>query len=379
MNNTGLFCRTALAAMLAATARLYGRALLLLAMICLVLPVSAQSVVPDYRVDTSWPVLPLGDRWLTGGLGGICIDSRDHVYLLNRQNVVPDDLDGAKLAPPVIELDPQGRTVRGWGDPEWLGERLHDCHADQDGAVWIVAAGTGMLRKFSRDGTELLQQIGESGSYDSSDGTRRGTPLNSDRSQFFLPASIDIDPETGDIYVADGELPGGNTRIAVLDADGRFLRQWSLHRRPAEEGIIELPHCLRVSSDGLVYVCDRRADRIQVFDRQGRFLRNIPVGFEPVTPPESRTSGARGTAVVLDFSPDPEQRLLFVINQNSVMVDILDRRTGELLGSFGEGPGTYPGQFTLPHGIAVDSAGNVYVAEQEGRRIQKFIPVGGLP
>ena len=78
--------------------------------------------------------------------------------------------------------------------------------------------------------------------------------------------------------------------------------------------------------------------------------------------------------MALAFSPDPRQRLLFVLNQNSVTVDILDRRNGEVLTRFGGGPGRYRGQFTLPHGIGVDSAGAVYVAEQEGRRIQKFVP-----
>ena len=86
----------------------------------------------------------------------------------------------------------------------------------------------------------------------------------------------------------------------------------------------------------------------------------------------NRLSETRGTAVVIAFSADSEQRYLFVINQNSVMVDILDRQTGRVVGSFGGGPGRYLGQFTLPHGIAVDSRGDVYIAEQEGRRIQKF-------
>ena len=330
------------------------------------------SPVPSYEVDPAWPELPLGDRWITGGLGGMCIDGRDHIFVLNRQNVVPDDLDGARLAPPVIELDPEGNVVRGWGDPDRLGGRLHDCHVDADGGIWIVAAGTGVVQKYSIDGSELLQQIGETGQYDSSDGTRDGEPLNSVRAQFFLPAAIDVDAETGDIYVADGELPGGNQRIAVLDREGRFLRQWALERAEAERDVTPLPHCLRLSDDGLVYVCDRRADRIQVFERDGTFVRNINIPFEPLTPPEGRTSGARGTAVVLAFSSDPEQRHLFVVNQNSVRVDVVDRQSGEVLSSFGEGPGRYPGQFTLPHGIGVDSLGNVFVAEQEGRRIQKF-------
>ncbi len=336
-------------------------------------PVRAEAPqVPRYEVDPFWPRLPLPDRWITGGLGGMCIDSRDHVYVLNRQNVVPEDLDAARLAPPVIEFDPDGNVVRSWGDPNLLGGRLHDCHVDEDQNVWVVGSGSGFVQKYSSDGSELLLQIGESGVYDSSDGTREGCPLNSDRAQFFLPASIDVDADTGDVYVADGEALGGNQRIAVLDRHGRFLRQWALHRTVTERDVPPLPHCLRLADDGLVYVCDRLADRIQVFDRMGSFIRNIDVPWHPLTSPEGRRSGGRGAAVVLAFSPDPDQRLVFVVNQNRVAVDVLDRQTGQVLSSVGGGPGRYLGQFTLPHGIAVDSAGNVYVAEQEGRRIQKF-------
>ena len=337
-------------------------------------PAAAQDA-PRYELDPLWPKLPFGDGWLTGGLGGMCAGGDDRVFILNRQNVVPEDLDGARPAPPVIELDAGGNVVRGWGDPAVIGDRLHDCHVGADGSVWLVAAGTGVVQKYSSDGGELLLQIGETGKYDSSDGTRQGRPLNSDRAQFFLPASLDVDEETGDVYVADGETATGNYRIAVLDRDGKFLRQWALHRTDAETDVRPLPHCLRVSNDGLVYVCDRQADRIQVYDRTGRFVRNIDVPFHPVTPRDATRTGTRGTAVVLAFSPDPEQRRLFVVNQNSVMVDVLDRQTGQVLTSFGGGPGRYRGQFTLPHGIGVDSAGNVYVAEQEGRRIQKFTPV----
>ncbi|MEQ8954286.1 MAG: hypothetical protein RL120_09150 [Gammaproteobacteria bacterium] len=332
----------------------------------------AAQPLPQFEVDPAWPQLPFGDRWLTGGLGGVCIDDNDHVFILNRQNVVPDDLDGARLAPPVIELDPAGRVVRGWGTATQLGSRLHDCHVDPEGNIWIVNAAGGELRKFSRDGSRLLLQVGEPGRYDSSDGSRQGEPLNSDRAQFFLPAAVDVDTETGDVYLADGELPGGNTRIAVLNKEGEYLRQWRLQRQEGEQDIIELPHCLRLSNDGLVYVCDRRADRIQVFNKQGVLIKIIDVGFQPLSSPGGRSSGTRGNAVVLDFSPDPEQRYMYVVNQNSVTVEILERDSGRWLGRFGDGPGRYPGQFILPHGIAVDSHGNVYVAEQEGARIQKF-------
>ena len=328
--------------------------------------------VPRYEVDPFWPKLPSDDRWITGGLGGMCIDKRDHVFVLNRQNVDSIDLDGARLAPPVIEFDPDGNVVRSWGDPSLLGERLHDCHVDQDQNIWIIGSGSGFAQKYSSDGSEVLLQIGESGAYDSSDGTRQGRPLNSDRAQFFFPAAVDVDAETGEVYIADGESPGGNHRIAVLDRHGQFIRQWQLHRTEVEADLVPVPHCLRLSNDGLVYVCDRRVDRIQVFDRTGNFVRNIDVPWHPQTPPDGRPSGTRGTAVVLAFSHDPAQRLLYVSNQNSVEINVLDRQTGQVMSSFGGGPGRYLGQFTLPHGIAVDSTGNVYVAEQEGRRVQRF-------
>jgi len=346
------------------------RVLLTVTAISLAVPTNAQ--IPHYEVDPSWPKLPLGENWITGGLGGMCIDGRDHIYVLNRQNVVPADLNAADLAPPVIEFAPDGEIARAWGTLEQLGDRLHDCHVDAEQNVWIVAAATGVIQKYSPDGSERLLQIGASDKYDSSDGTRQGRPMNSNRAQFFLPASVDIDPETGDVYVADGETPEGNSRIAVLTRDGQFLRQWRLHRTEQEGGIVPLPHCLRLSNDGLVYVCDRRGDRIQVFDRQGTFIRNIDVPWPMNTPRGNRRTETRGTAVVIAFSEDAEQRHLFVVNQNSVLVNILDRQTGRVVGSFGGGPGRYVGQFTLPHGIAVDSRGNVYVAEQEGRRIQKF-------
>lgn len=326
---------------------------------------------PRFVLDDDWPSLPLGQRWLTGGIGGMCIGSDDRVVLLNRQNVAEEDLDAAQLAPPIVTLDFEGNTVNGWGDNEAFGGRLHDCHANDDGSLWIVPAATGHIQHWSADG-ELLIQIGTSGAYDSSDGTRSGEPLNSDRPQFFLPAAMDVDESNGDIYVADGELPGGNSRIAVFNETGKFLRQWSLHRGPGENNI-ELPHCLRLSNDGLVYVCDRRADRIQVFDKQGKLLQTITAPHSPFTPTDGRTSGTRGDAVVLDFSKDAGQQFLYVINQNSVTVEVLDRKTGEWITRFGEGPGRYRGQFELPHGIAVDSEGNVYVAEQEGRRVQRFV------
>ncbi len=149
------------------------------------------------------------------------------MYLLNRQNVVEADLDAAILAPPVIVLNKEGEVINGWGDLELIGGRLHDCHVDSAGDVWVVAAATGYIQKYSPDG-ELLKQVGERGRFDSTDGTREGSPLNSDSASFFLPAAVDVNPDTGEIFLADGELSGGNSRIAVLNRDGEIFAPMEL-------------------------------------------------------------------------------------------------------------------------------------------------------
>ena len=323
-----------------------------------------QSGPPKYEVDLSWPK-PLPDRWVLGGLGGLCVDRQDHVFILNRQDVLDADLNAGRMAPPIIELDPQGNVVHSWGDPKLLETRLHSCHSDKENNIWIGSAPSGMVQKFSHDGSKLLLQIGKKGVFDSSDGTVKGRPLNSNAAQFFMPSSIFVDPKNGDVYVSDGESAGGNRRIAVMDRNGKFLRQWQ------PEGM-ETVHCLSMTNDGLVYVCNRQESRIQVYDKMGNFKKNIEVPWKPYTiPPDGKPTETGGSAVALDFSPDSNQRLIFLINQNNSQIEIIDRRSGKILSSFGRA-GHFPGEFDQPHGIAVDSKSNVYVAENRGKKVQRF-------
>ena len=117
---------------------------------------------PHYEADLSWPK-PLPDHWIVGGLGGLCVDANDHVLILNRQDVLPNELDTGSLAPPLIEFDPAGNVVHSWGDPKLLDARLHSCHFDKDGNVWVAAAPSGMVQKYTHDGSKLLLQIGTKG------------------------------------------------------------------------------------------------------------------------------------------------------------------------------------------------------------------------
>lgn len=324
----------------------------------------AQSRAPKYEVDRSWPK-PFPDRWIIGGLGGVCVDAQDHVFLLNRQDVLEGDLNAGHLAPSVIELDADGDLIHSWSDPKQLDPRLHSCTFDKDNNMWIASAPSGMVQKYSHDGSKLLQQIGKKGVVDSSDGTVKGQPLNSNAAQFFMPSSLYVDPKNGDVYVADGEGAGGNRRIAVMDSKGTFLRQWQ------PEGM-RVVHCLSVANDGLAYVCNRYESRIQVYDKLGNFKKNIEIPWTPYTAPaDGKPKESGGAAVSLDLSRDPNQRFMYLLNQNTAEVEVLERESGKVLTTFGRA-GHFPGEFDQPHGIAVDSKGNVYVAENRGRRIQKF-------
>jgi DNA-binding beta-propeller fold protein YncE len=183
---------------------------------------------------------------------------------------------------------------------------------------------------------------------------------------FFMPSSLFVDPASGDLYVSDGESRNSNRRIAVIDRTGQFLRQW----RP--EGM-QTVHCLSVAGDGLVYVCNREGSRLQVYDKAGTFVRNIEVPWQPYTPrPDGQLKESGGSAVSLALSPDPAQSQMFLINQNNAQIEIIDRQSGKVVSHFGGGVGHYPGQFDQPHGIAVDSKRNVYVAENRGKRVQRF-------
>ena len=327
----------------------------------------AQTAATKFEADLSWPK-PLPDKWVLGGLGGLCVDAQDHVLILNRQDILPGELNAGKLAPPMIEFDPAGNVVNSWCDPKLIDSRLHSCHFDKDGNVWIASAPSGMIQKYTHDGKRLLLQIGTKGVLDSSDGTDKGKPLNSDAAKFFMPSSIYVDRGNGDVYVSDGEGAGSNRRVAVLDKDGKFLRQWKIED-------MQTVHCLNMGRDGMVYVCNRLGSELRVYDKMGSLKRTIALPWTPVTPPkEGKPKESGGAVVAIDFSPDPQQRLIYIINQNNATIDIVERESGKKVGSFGRA-GSFPGEFQQPHGIAVDSKGNIYVDENRGRRVHKFKPV----
>jgi len=259
---------------------------------------------------------------------------------------------------------------------------LHGCFVDYQDNVWIAGNGDGIVQKYSHNGT-LLLQIGTKGHCDSPTGAC-GVP-DSNSSPIYLnePADVTVDPANGDVYVADGY---GNHRVAVFDKNGRFLRQWgSAGTAPGQfaPGGGGHPHCVVFDNRGLLYVCDRANDRIQVFDKFGNLKEVIPVkpGTGSVPGPYGNPDGsgrnAVGSANDLDFSIDRDQQYIFVNDVGNSSLWVFDRLLGNrILGGFGR-PGHQAGEFTLFHSVAVDSKGNMYTGETVGgRRSQKFVPRG---
>jgi DNA-binding beta-propeller fold protein YncE len=329
---------------------------------------------PNFEVDPFWPK-PLPNDWVTGDVGGTCVDAEDHVFIVNRRNLTEWESAVAKPAPPVIEFDPDGNIVNSWGNPEVLPSFIHDCFVDFEGNVWVAGFADAIVQKYTHDGSKLLLQIGTKNLFDTADGTGTGTfpssavAMNSSRTLLNRPAGIAVDPGNGDIYIADGY---GNRRVVVFDRSGQYLRQWGQQGTKAqvEAGVggvfLDAVHCVVLGNDGLLYVCDRKGDRIQVFDKLGNFQKNIFI---------QKGTGSRtniGSAWWLAFSPDQAQRFMYVADGSNERIWILDHESGQILSSFGRS-GHQAGDFTFVHSIAVDSKGNIFAGETVGgRRVQKF-------
>ena len=341
---------------------------------------------PRFEVDPFWP-RPLPNNWILGQVAGVAVDERDHVWIIQRPRSLSADERGAALnpprskccvpAPPVIEFDRAGNVVQAWGGPgqgyEWPANE-HGIRVDPKGNVWVGGNGAndGMLLKFSREG-KFLMQIGHAG-------PSKG---NNDTTQLGRPADTWFDAAVNEIYVADGY---SNQRVIVFDSEtGAYKRHWGAYGKPPPNTIKPpaydpnaplspnfnaIVHCVKIASDGLVYVCDRVNDRVQVFRKDGSFVR------EWVHLKETRGGGSTWD---IGFCPDREQSVILLADGENNEVRITRRADGEILGSFGRS-GRNAGMFHWVHNIAIDSNGNAYTSEVDNaKRVQRFRPISGSP
>jgi sugar lactone lactonase YvrE len=323
---------------------------------------------PRFALDASWP-RDLPKDWITGQVGGVCIGENDSVYIVNRRNITDEEKQTSISAPSIIKFDSAGNVIASWGDETTVPRSIHGCVIDREQNIYVAGNSDAMVQKYSPTG-KLLLQIGSPGKFDSVDGTRRGVGLNAAKDQLHMPSGIALDPDNGDLYISDGY---GNRRVAVFDKTGKFLRQWGRQateeetRQMAPGVFAEVVHCISMSKAGLLYVCDRQGNRVQVFRKDGSFVRNIVIPAKSGKLPDKR-----GSAWWVGFSPDAEQKYLYMMDGGSEQVHILDHASGKILSSFGR-PGHQAGNFTHGHTLAVDSQGSIFVAETDwGRRVQKF-------
>jgi hypothetical protein len=329
-------------------------------------------------------------------------------------------------APAVMVFDPEGNLLDAWGGPADEGYLESDKCREEDGCVWpagehgiyvdhndfvyIAGNGTGTgdfpwaadhgtdahVLKFTADGTHVLT-VGEPGPAedevpDSNDtsGGLNGTP------QLYQPADTEVDPKTNHLYIADGY---GNHRVVVVNAeDGQYIKHWGAYgQNPVDDAASDeagpyandrgqeiIPyfrnpvHCVRITHDDKVYVCDRVNDRLQVFDKEqvGGECQNPTgtegeCGFLQEKFIRADTLGP-GSVWDLDTSTDRRESCLYNADGTNQHVDTLHRLSLEILATFGRS-GRYAGEFHWVHNLATDSDGNLYTAEVDtGKRAQKF-------
>ena len=350
---------------------------------------SNDTMAPAFQVDPLWPK-PLPNHWITGNTIGVDVDDRDHIFTVHRNT---ENMFGGRTeiglalgvaecctpAPPILEYDIEGNLINAWGGPvegapyQWP-ESNHGIEVAANGDVWIGGNGgpDSHVLVFSRDG-DYIRTVGVPGEEFDSNST----------TAFGRVAEIAIDEEAGEAYFADGYV---NKRVAVVDvATGAFKRYWGAYGSstvdddaddtytPGQPGpdVFRGPvHCAEPSNDGLIYVCDRGADRVQVFRPDGTFVS------EHIYTPATL---AQGSTWDIAFSPDEDQEFIYLADGQNFKISIIDRESMEVLYTFGDG-GRQPGLFYAPHSIATDSEGNIYTTETyEGKRVQKFLYQGMRP
>jgi DNA-binding beta-propeller fold protein YncE len=339
---------------------------------------------PTFKIDPTWP-LEFPNHWVMGSVTGVFVDSKDHTWITSLPETLteeelyeeqtPPQGTCCKAAPVVIELDQTGKVVQGWGekakeDPANWPRNPHGLFVDHTDHVWVGTHMHHRVMKFTRQG-KLVMTVGE---YDKNNGSGDTKLLGG-------PSGIWVDPKTNEAFISDGYR---NRRVIVVDgATGAYKRHWGAYGEPPDDTLkfdpktmlsgalprfFSTPHGITGSADGKIYVADRRGNRIQVFEQSGKFVA------EKVIAPATLSSGSSFVPVL---SKDPQQTWLYLADGTNHKIWILRRSTMEVVGEFGRG-GRQLGQFLRPHGMSIDSKGNLYVGEAStGRRIQRFLVKGG--
>ncbi|HEV8415439.1 MAG TPA: hypothetical protein VGQ49_17760 [Bryobacteraceae bacterium] len=375
---------------------------------------AATTMAPRFEVDPMWPK-PLPNHWILGQTIGVSVDAQDHVWIIHRAGSLeageqhattnPPTAKCCAPAPPILEFDPAGNLVNSWGGPgngyDWPDSN-HGITVDYKGNVWIGGNGRGAAQGATKDGKgkqakqefkleegqvggvqpfndNMVLKFTKAGKFLMQIGKPGRSKGSNDTENLRLPAKTYVDPQTNELFVADGY---GNHRVIVFDAEtGKYKRHWGAYGKrpddvdlgpykpndPPPQQFRNPVHCAEISVDRLLYVCDRVNDRIQVFKPDGTFVKEMFI--------EKNTLGS-GSVWDITFSKDAEQKYIYLADGENDQVHVLDRQSLQVLTSFGDG-GRQPGEFYGVHSIAADSKGNIYTTETyRGQRVQKFVYKG---
>lgn len=313
--------------------------------------------MPVFEVDPDWPNVPEGMKF--GDPSSIAIDAEDNSYVLSRPRTLSDE-DFPNAAPPVAVFDPEGNYLRGWGGEgqgyEWP-QREHGIMIDSKGFVWLGGnmCPTMGLPRLQPVADDQLLKFTLAGDFVAQFGHSNQSTGNADTENFHRPADTQYVEATNELFVADGY---GNHRVIVVDADtGAFKRMWgAFGNEPVDDDSCEviryeefsepgrpqfsILHAIRVSDDGIVYTADRENRRVQMFDSEGNFIKQLNK-FET------------GFGRSLALSPDHE--LLYVGDGDEIAV--VDPDTLEYIGGIAP-----EGIIGSGHQLETDSQGNIYIA-----------------
>jgi DNA-binding beta-propeller fold protein YncE len=399
----------------------------LAALILSVSLVAQPPAAPKFKFDPAWPK-PLPNKWKLGGVTGLAVDKDDNVWVLDRPNDLTDIELEAELTPPqadccvrppsMIHFDKVGNVIGSFDAPQG-----HGMAVDSKGYVYI---GQDTVRKYDPKTGKVVAEVPRTAEKQPGPAgpdavPENRTPGHGSRGPVagFLPPpalrnppdpaaqaaraaaiaafrakyppttpmivggleEIRLDEPAHELYCADNYLGG---RVMVFDLDTfQFKRGWGAYGHALSEITTNdadraynpggpMPKefrghlTLNISNDGLVYAADRMANRIHVTTKQGKFVQEF------ILAPATGVGGATGGVM---FSPDKQQRLLYVSDLTNNHIWFLNRADGKVLGQMGS-MGENGGQFFGLHMIAVDSKGVLYTGEVfAGERVQRFLPV----
>jgi len=287
----------------------------------------------DYRYEVTgenWGKLPEG--WFYREAAAVAVDQRDRVWVFNRGTA------------PMIVFDPEGNILDTWSWEQGGFDNPHGITFAPDGNLFCVDNGDSTIKKFTPEG-KLLLTLGVA---------HENSPRMSNR-PFSVPTHVGVDPRTNEFYVSDGY---SNAAVHKFSPEGRYLMTWG--ESGTDEGQFNIVHNVKVDRDGWVYVADRENHRIQVFSPEGCFETQW-VNLSRAACLDIDTSGERDIVYIGEYFSG--------IASNDVGTGLGPRVTvmstdGKVLSRVGTEPyGSQAGRFFSPHGIAVDSKGDLYVAE----------------